>query len=194
MSEITEGPKPVKLLSLLALSHYNVASTHVIGTHLDKAFESYEKALEYRRALVEAHPSVNSFRENLGDSYREVAFQEQVAGHTQRALEALQKALDILEKLVHTEPEPAAYHAELGRAWNVLSFIHDETCDNVKAIPAFKNAMKEQKAAIGQSPDQNGYKAFLCMHLENLAEQSHCDDSSSRLTNSGACRPAHAPG
>jgi tetratricopeptide (TPR) repeat protein len=121
--------------------------------------------------LVEAHPSVSSFRENLGDSYREVAIQEQEAGHTQKALETLQKALDILEKLVHTEPENAAYHAALGRAWNALGFIHDETCDNVKAIPAFEKAVKEQENAIARSPDHNEYKVFLCMHLENLAEQ-----------------------
>ena len=171
MSEITEGPKPVKLLNLLALSHYNVASMQVTDKHLDKAFESFEKSLEYRRALVEAHSSVSVFRENLGDSYREVAIQEQEAGHTEKALETLKKALDILEKLVHTEPEQAAYHAALGRAWNALGFIYDETYDNRKAIPAFEKAVKEQENAIARSPDHNEYKAFLCMHLENLAEQ-----------------------
>ena len=43
MSEITDGPTPVKLLSLLALSHYNVATMHVIDKHLDKALQSFEK-------------------------------------------------------------------------------------------------------------------------------------------------------
>ena len=171
MDEITEGPKPVKLLNLLALSHYNVASMQVTDKHLDKAFESFEKSLEYRRALVDAHPSVSAFRENLGDSYREVAIQEQEAGHTAKALETLKKSLDILEKLVQAEPEQAAYHAALGRAWNALGFIYDETYENRQAIPEFEKAVKEQEIAIARSPDHNEYKAFLCMHLENLAEQ-----------------------
>jgi serine/threonine protein kinase len=171
VGEITEGPKPVKLLSLLALSHYNVGSMQVTDKHLDKAFESFEKSLEYRRALVEAHPSVSAFRENLGDSYREVAIQEQEAGHSEKALQTLQKSLDILENLVQTHPEQAAYHAALGRAWNALGYIHDETRDNLKAIPEFEKSVKEQENAIARSPDRNEYKAFLCIHLENLAEQ-----------------------
>ena len=170
-SEITDGPTPFKILSLLALSHYNVATMLVVDQQLDKAFESFEKALEYRRALVEAHPSVSSFREDLGDSYREVAIQEHEARRTDRALETLQRALDVLEKLVRSDPDQAAYHAALGKAWNALGFIHDETRDNRKAIPAFEKAVKEQENAIARSPDQNEYKAFLCMHLENLAEQ-----------------------
>ncbi len=114
MSEITDGPTPVKLLSLLALSHYNMATMHVTDKQLDKAFESFEKSLEYRRALVDAHPSVSAFRENLGNSYREVAIQEHKAGHTEKALLTLQKALDILEKLVHSEPEQAAIPCRAG--------------------------------------------------------------------------------
>jgi tetratricopeptide (TPR) repeat protein len=43
--------------------------------------------------------------------------------------------------------------------------------DNPKAIAAFVHAVKEQENAIDRSPDDNTYKAFLCMHLENLAEQ-----------------------
>ena len=53
MSEITDGPTPVKLLSLLSLSHYNMATMHVIDKQTEKALQSFEKSLEYRRALVE---------------------------------------------------------------------------------------------------------------------------------------------
>ena len=52
-SEITDGPTPVKLLSLLALSHYNMATMHVTDKQLEKALQSFEKSLEYRRELVE---------------------------------------------------------------------------------------------------------------------------------------------
>jgi eukaryotic-like serine/threonine-protein kinase len=169
--EITEGPVPVKLLSLLALSHYNVATMLVIDKQLDKAFESFEKSLEYRRALVDTHRSVSSFRENLGNSYREVAIQEQRAGHNERALSTLQKAIDIFETLVRSEPEQARYHAALGRTWNAVGFIHDKLRENRKAVPAFEKAVKEQENAVAKSPADNENKAFLCELLENLGEQ-----------------------
>ena len=170
-SEITDGPVPVKLLSLLALSHYNVATIRVIDKQLDKAFESFEKSLEYRRTLADTHRSMTSFRENLGDSYREVAIQEQRAGHIEKALNTLQKALDIFDQLVRFEPERARYHAALGRTWNAVGFIHDKMHDNRKAMPAFEKAVKEQENAIARSPDDNANKAILCDFLENLGEQ-----------------------
>jgi eukaryotic-like serine/threonine-protein kinase len=170
-SGITGGPMPVKLLSMLALSHYNMATMLVSDKHLDKAFESFEKSLEYRNALVVAHPSVSSFREDLGNSYREVAIQAQRAGHIEQALITLQKALDVFEELVQSEPEQARYHAALGRTWNALGYIHDEMRHNRMAIHLFEKAVIEQRNAVARSPDNNEYKEFFCDHLENLGEQ-----------------------
>ena len=121
------------------------------------------------------------FRENLGDELSRGRHPGQEGRPQRRGQRSpCKKALDILEKLVDTEPEQAAYHAALGRAWNALGFIYDETCDNLKAVPAFEKAVKEQENAIAQSPDHNEYKVFLCMYLENLAEQ-YLDLGSSSL-------------
>ena len=171
LKEITEGPKPVKLLSLLALSHFNVGTIQVIEKQRENALQSFEKSLEYRRDLVESHPSVSAFRENLAKSYREVAIQEHQAGHSEIALLNLQKAFDILDKLIQSEPKQARYHSELGRTWNAIGYVHDETRNNEKAIPAFDSAIKEQENAMERSPDDNEYKAYLCIHLENQGEQ-----------------------
>ena len=58
------GRKPAQLLNSLALSYYNVGAILYKRDH-HKALEIYEKSLEYRRSLVEAHPSVSDFHENL---------------------------------------------------------------------------------------------------------------------------------
>jgi eukaryotic-like serine/threonine-protein kinase len=171
IDEITEGPTPVELLSLLALSHYNVATMHVAQRQNEKALESFEKSLEYRRTLVDLHPSVSTFQEQLAKSYREVAIEEHKAGHSEIGLQNLRKALDILDRLSRSESEQARYHAELGRTWNAIGYIHDEMRNNQKAIPAFKSAIKEQESAIARLPENNEYKTYLCIHLENLAEQ-----------------------
>ena len=97
LDEITDRPKPVRILSLLAVSHFNIA-TILVGKDKEKALEQFEKSLEYRRALVDSHQSVSVFRENLANSYREVAIEEHKAGQSDIAILNLQKALDLFEK------------------------------------------------------------------------------------------------
>jgi serine/threonine protein kinase/tetratricopeptide (TPR) repeat protein len=169
--EIGEGPKPVRLLDLMALAEYNMAIIHELNKRFDKAMESFEKSLEYRAALVAAHPSVTEFQENLGKSYCEVALGQHTAGHDEKAFATLSKSFAILKKLVDSEPGQARYHGELGRSWNALGYLHDELRENEEAIPAFEKAVAELRVAIARSPDDNSYKAFLSLYLENLGEQ-----------------------
>jgi len=171
LSEIREGPKPVRFLNLMALAQYNMAQIQGLNGQFDKALESFEKSLEYRAALVAAHPSVTSFQENLGMTYCEVAMQQHRAGRDEKAFATLSKSLSILERLVASEPRLARYHAELGRSWNALGYLHDELRQNQQAIPAFDKAIAELRVAIARSPDDNTYKALLSSYLENLGEQ-----------------------
>jgi eukaryotic-like serine/threonine-protein kinase len=170
LDEIGDRPKPVKILSLLANSHFNIA-TILVGQDKKEALKELEKSVEYRRALADSHPSVSAFRENLASSYREVAIEEQRAGQKKIAMENLHKAVDVFEKLIRSEPEQARYHAGLGRTLNAIGWIHDEIRENRLAISEFEQAVKEQQDAIARSPHDNEYKLYLCNHLENLGEQ-----------------------
>ena len=171
INEITLGPKPVTLLNLLALAHYNIASIQLADKQFDKALESYENSLKYRSDLVDAHPSVTVFKENLGNSCREVGIGQHTAGQDEKAFASLLRSIGIFDKLVQSEPNQARYHAELGRSWNAMACLHDEMRDNDRAIPEFLKAVNEQEIAIDRSPDDNEYKGYLCNHLENLGEQ-----------------------
>jgi eukaryotic-like serine/threonine-protein kinase len=171
LSEIGEGPKPVRLLDLMALAQYNMAIIHGVNKQFAEALESYEKSLEYRVALVAAHPSVTLFQENLGKSYCEVALGQHNAHDTEKAFATLSKSFPILQKLVESEPGQARYHSELGRSFNTEGYLRDQLRDDVQAIRAFQKAVAELRAAITLSPDDNTHKASLSMYLENLAEQ-----------------------
>jgi len=171
LEQVTTGPKPVKLLSLLALSHYNMATVHMEKRQFDQALVSLEKSLKYRSALVAAHPSVTKFRENLGETYEVIADLQHKAHQDDKAYSSLQMAIEVLEKLVQSQPDEARLHGSLGRSFNALGFIHDELRHNLQAIPAFEKAVQEQERAIAESPDDNDYKLLLSNHLENLGEQ-----------------------
>ncbi len=82
---VTSGAKPVILLDLLAISHYNVATIHRDTGRLDEALRSFEQSLEYRSMLADAHPSVTQFQEHLGKNLAEIAVLEHEAHHDDQA-------------------------------------------------------------------------------------------------------------
>jgi serine/threonine-protein kinase len=171
LDHVTDGPKPVKLLDLLALSHYNIATIRVTSGQFDLALESLRKSLEYRSELATAHPSVTRFRENVGKIFSEIADVNRQANQDDKAFSSIQSSIDILDKLVQSHPDQATYHGSLGRSLNTLGCLHDKLRHNSQAIPVFEKAVKEQELAISQSPDYDEFKVLRSVALENLGEQ-----------------------
>ena len=174
LEQAKAGPKPVRLLGVLALAHYNIATVHISNRQFELALLSLNESIKYRSELAAQHPSVTKFHENLGESYEVIADLQHKAHQDDKAFSSLQKAIEILEKLVRSHPSLARLHGWLGRSYNTLGFLHDELRQNLQAIPAFLKAVNEQRSAVAQSPDDGDYQALLGNHLENLGEQ-HVD-------------------
>jgi len=171
LESVTDGPKPVRILSLLAISHYNIASIERENGRLKEALQSFERSLEYRSTLVDAHPSVIGFREQLGSNLGEIAYLQHAAHQDGKGFDPARKSIKILEKLVESQPDQPRYRNELGRSCNILGILHDEARENALAIPVFERAVKEQSRAVDEAPDVDLYKVELCNHLDNLGEQ-----------------------
>ncbi len=171
LDQASSGPKPVKLLNMLALTHYNICTAHIQNLRYDKALESLEKSLVYRARLAAAHPSVTNFQEHIGETYEVMADIQHRAHRDAEAFASLRAAIDILEKVVQSHPDEARLHRSLGRSLNALGWLHDEQRQNLQALPAFERAVKEQERAIALSPDDSEYKALRINHLDNLGEQ-----------------------
>ncbi len=168
-----EGPPPAELLSAMGLSYYNIGTMLFIQNPRDRhqAMAMFEKALEYRNALVIANPSVNDFRESLAINLTEVAPLRHELGKTPQALAAIQSAIEILEGLVKSRPDMARYHSELGRALHILGYLYDEDRDNVRGLVALRKARDEEDLAVADAPESDSYKMLLADILWNLGEQ-----------------------
>ena len=177
------GPKPAPLLDALALSYYNMAATlsRVDEHDYGKVLENLDKSLEYREALVEAHPSVSDYRERLAVGLTEIAHTRHQVGRTEEAFATSRKSIEILERLVASQPDQPRYRAELGRARTVLGYLHDELRDNVRALPLLEKALVEEDRAVAAAPESDEYRSTLVVILENLGEQyadlGRADDS-----------------
>jgi serine/threonine protein kinase len=171
LDQASAGPKPVKLLDMLALTHYNICTAHMQTEQYEKALAALEKSIAYRARLVAAHPSVTKFQENIGEAYEVIADIQHRAHRDDEAFASMRMAAAILEKVVQAHPDEARLHRSLGRSLNGLGWLHDERRQNRQALPAFERAVKEQERAIALSPDDSEFKALRINHLDNLGEQ-----------------------
>jgi serine/threonine-protein kinase len=172
LERVVTGPKPIRYLDFLALSHYNIGSLLLEHNEVDQVLKSYEESLEYRSTLARTHPSVPKFQESLAVIARELAYVQHLAHQDRAAFDSLQQSLEILQGLVRSQPERAGYHSELGRTWNLVGHLRDLARENALARTAFQHAVDEQKLAVAQSEEVIEYKRELCNYLENLGEQS----------------------
>ncbi|MGO9922239.1 MAG: protein kinase domain-containing protein [Isosphaeraceae bacterium] len=164
------GPKPLWLLSLLALGHFNIGSIHEERRDFEAALKSFEQSLEYRFALVDAHPSVTEYQQKLGWSCRRIATAQHKAHHDARAFQLMERSIDVLEALVRAQPGQAGYHSELGLSWNYLGCLFDAARRNTEALAAFERAVAEQQVAVDKGKGDEEYRGDLANHLENLGE------------------------
>ena len=200
VESITVGPKPVNLLDLLAISHYNIAAIQRENGRLEEALQSFERSLEYRSMLLDAHPSVTQFQEHMGKNLAEIAlFSTRRTRMTRRSPRSRDRSR-FSRSSSRTQPDQPRYHHDLGRSWNIQGYFLDEARQNGPAILAFDRAIAEQSKAVADSPDVDLYKIELCSQLDNLGEQyvdlgkvgealPHYRREIAILTRS-ACRPA----
>ena len=105
--QVTVGPKPLWLLNLMALSHSNIGWIHGERRELQDAIKSLERALEYRTALVDSHPSVTAYKVNLGTTCREIAAFQHEVHQDAEAFQSIRRSVDVLKALVRSQPDQA---------------------------------------------------------------------------------------
>ncbi len=171
MKQQTHGPNPEWLLNLLALGQYNIGSIHKEKGEVEKALPALERALAYRVALAEQHPSVTEFQQKLGVSYREVGELQHRVHQEAKALESGQKSVAILKTLVQSQPDRAGLRCCLGLSRNFLGIVHDDARRNNEAMACFAEAIKQEEIAIDNARDAAEVKQHLCYFLDNLGEQ-----------------------
>jgi serine/threonine-protein kinase len=171
LDSITVGPRPVRLLNRLAKTDYNVGTVQIRIGDREAALRSFERSLGFRKELALTHPSVAEYHENLGESYREIAWVLVEDHQNAKALPYLEKSLEIFQNLVKAHPNRAKFLSDLGLCWNSLGCLHDEARDNARALTDFEQAVKELERATGMSKETSEYKIYLNTHLQNVGEQ-----------------------
>jgi serine/threonine-protein kinase len=171
LDSITIGPRPVWLLNRLAKTDYNIGTVQIRTGDREAALQSFERSLGFRSELALTHPSVADYRENLGESYREIAWVLVEAHQNAKALPYIEKSIEIFQKLVQAHPDHADYRSDLGLCWNSLGCLHDEARDNAKALREFEQAVNELERAANMSKETDEYKFYLNTHLQNVGEQ-----------------------
>jgi serine/threonine-protein kinase len=167
LAEYPSGPKPSQILGYLALSYYNVGTILYKRDHA-KALQTFEESLKYGRALVDAHTTVNAYRDNLAACLMEVAQLRHEAGQDGEAFVLIGRSVELLEALIASQADQPLYHAELARACHILGYLYEEARDDDRALAALERAQREQEKAAGIAPETEQYRFYLANVLWNL--------------------------
>ena len=66
LDDVKQGPKPLKIQDMLALSYYNIAVMYRDRADAERSLEASGKAIEYWSKLVDVAPSVMTYKRYLG--------------------------------------------------------------------------------------------------------------------------------
>ena len=150
---MTVGPKPVRLLNLLALGHYNIATIHLENRQYDKALESLKKSLKYRSALVDSHPSVTVFQ---GEARARLTRRSPMSStepiRTTRRSPRFRRSLEILEALVRSHPDQARLSQTSSAGAGTTSVIFMTSCGRIsRRSPHSSKPWRSKQRAIAKS-------------------------------------------
>jgi serine/threonine protein kinase len=171
LDRVTDSAKPVEILDLIAIAHYDIAAIQIAQGNSKEGLESFHRSLEYRSKLMEDHRSVTRFQEQFGKNLGELALLEHKLGQDEKADITIKKSIDVLENLVRSQPDQPVYHHDLGRSWNIRGFLQDEARNNQPATESLNRALTEERRAVEKAPDVDLYKIELSTILDNLGEQ-----------------------
>ncbi len=164
------SPTPLKLQNMLAMSYYNIATMHFQEGKLQLALEPLKQAEEYWTRLMNLHPSVTSYRFDLGTVHLKVADVERHLKHTNVALARAKQALEIFNQLVKAKPDDLEYRLYQAWAMNLEGALYDDERRNDLALPIYEQAVKLKQENVQRSKGLDIHILELCVGLENLGE------------------------
>ncbi len=165
-----QGPTPLKMQDMLAKSYYNIAMMYLEQGKPQLSLEALKEAEDYWTRLMNLHPSVTSYRADLGTVHMKTADTERQLGHATEAMARVNKAMDIFNQLVKAEPDNLDYRFDQAWTTNLEGCIHDDARRNDLALPLFEETVQQRRQNLQRSQGIDYYKLELCVGLENLGE------------------------
>ena len=120
------GPTPLKMQDMLAKSYYNIAMMYLEQGKPQLSLEALKEAEDYWTRLMNLHPSVTSYRADLGTVHMKTADTERQLGHATEAMARVNKAMEIFDQLVKTERDNLDYRFDKAWPTNLEGCIHDD--------------------------------------------------------------------
>ena len=170
LDEVKDGPKPLRIMDMLARSYLNIASMHRTKAEAALALDASKKAVEQWSTLRELAPSVTSYRRDLGMAYHSKAWAEHQLGNDAEALVSAGHALAIFERLNKEHPHHLDYQEQQAALLNFEGFVYYEAGKLDDALKKFDRVVEIQKSIFQDSKGIDSRKLELSVGLQNLAE------------------------
>jgi tetratricopeptide (TPR) repeat protein len=129
------------------------------------ALTAHGKALAIRERLVDAHPSVNSFQQELSISHNNIGLLLSGTGDPAGALTAYGKSLAIQQKLVDAHPNVPEYRNTLASSHNNGADVLRRLGRNAEARDGYERAIAIRERLVQDHPKVVLYRSHLAWSL-----------------------------
>jgi serine/threonine-protein kinase len=137
------------------------------------AIADYEAMQAIFARLVQSHPDVPAYRQELVRSYNNLANLYVSLGRREAAETSYGEALRLQERLTRDYPEVAEYQQRLALAHNNLAILYQDTSRVAQAEEAYRRARNLQEGLVHLHPQAAAYPQDLAGTLNDLATLYH---------------------
>lgn len=170
LDDVKEGPKPQKILDMLAQSYFNIAVMQSERADAERSLEASEKAAECWSNLVKLAPSVTGYKRDLGRTYFSRAWTQHQMGKDAEAMASADAALKIYDRLIKEEPENLVDQCNRCDVMNFQATVYYEARKNDQALRIYQEVLDLRRSILQRSSGIDDRKVDLCMSLGNLGE------------------------
>jgi serine/threonine-protein kinase len=145
---------------------------HIEGVLLraKDARQAYERARELFGALVQSHPDLPEYQNDLAVTHNNLGILLMALGQGAEALKEYQQARSLQLKLVQSQPNVAAYQQDLAFTHNNLGLLLSELGQRAEALKEHQRARTLHLKLVRTYPDVPEYQNDLASTHNNLGK------------------------
>jgi serine/threonine-protein kinase len=139
--------------------------------HPNAAMESYEKALEIRKRLVDERPDVGSFRLDLTRSYANIGILHSQRGRIAEALNSYRAMLPIQQDLVRENPAVVLFRDDLAYSHYLIGGLFLENGRYADALAPLEEARAMWEKLVDDNPMVTNLRCRLGLSWHALGKR-----------------------
>ena len=143
--------------------------------HYDDAITHIRAAVALREAMVERHPTLLAYQEQLAANYVNLALALAKIGQPTEALAARRRAIELREGLIKSDPAAGPLRDTVAGAYLEVALVEHELGRSADAAASLRQALAMRQDLVHDFPESPTFRDSLAVTYTDLAKFQRAD-------------------